>query len=161
MLTVFNPGTLSLPLEEDFRSIQKNGMAFQWRIQGEFLEMKLSGPTIGWIAMGFNPKPGLTGTNLIMGHVTDQGTKMEDLYILGPGNPQPVNKLGGTFSLPAIKGHEDDSGTYLEYQIPLQAKDAYHHTLKPGQQYYVLLAYSVSDDFDHHSRMRTEVSIIL
>ena len=151
----YQPG----PAEE--KKVEKNGMVLEWKMEEAQIRCKVKAPGTGWVAIGFNPKEGLTGTNLIMGAVRNGTCQMSDRFIVKPGEHKAISELGAKEKLSEIKGTEEDGSTTLEFCIPINSSDAYHHTLKAGNGYHVLLAYSQDDDFGHHSIMRTSVYITL
>ena len=154
-------GFIGSKKDHSFSQIEKNGMKLRWKVEGENLICELSAPTKGWIAMGFNTQSGLSKTNLIMGAIRKGKAVVEDHHILSPGVHKKMEALGAKSLIHSISGKETTEGTRIQFSIPLNPKDSYHHHLKKGNTYYVLLAYSWEDDFDHHSAMRTEVEIIL
>lgn len=147
--------------QKPMKEVSKNGMTVQWEIVADSLQVIVFAPTQGWVAIGFNERDELTGTHLIMGSVKNGEVLIEDRYIRKPGDHVSVRALGGVDALAHRKGEETKNGTTLEFRFPLKVEDSYHCLLAPGKSYYLLLAYSESDDFDHHSRMRTSVKIQL
>ena len=135
-------------------------MHFEWKFLIEELEISLSAPTKGWVAVGFNNSDQLKGTNLIMCCVKNGKTLIEDHYIIRSGLHEKVENLGGINRTTIISGKESSSRTSVTLRLQLLA-DQHHPELSAGLTYYVLLAYSISDDFDHHSIMRTTVPITL
>ena len=152
--------TLNAQKESKMNLIEKNGMQAQWNWEGESLYFQVFAPKDGWVAIGLNVKTGLAGTNLIMGAVTDGKVKIDDRYTLKPGNHQAIKNLGGKDLLTKKNGFEDEKGTTITFKIPTLPNDKYHINIEKGKEYYMLLAYSMADDFGHHSMMRTEVKII-
>lgn len=141
-----------------WRTAEKNDMSFTWRVDGNILEGKLRSPAFGWAAVGFNDKSGIVGNNLIMtGFVNGDGYG-EDQFVTGMGVHPTVESLGGTSGLTILDADEDAEGTWVHFQLKL-TDDGYHYFFEAGQTCYLTLAYSVADEFDHHSRMRTEVEI--
>ena len=68
-----------------FNSIEVNGMTFRWAFDGELLHCEATAPTSGWVAIGFNTRDQLSGTNLIMGAVEHDFVTIDDRYIIKPG----------------------------------------------------------------------------
>lgn len=143
------------------KKIEKNGMSIQWKHQGNSIDFEVFAPTKGWVAIGFNQKNQLPGTNLIMGAVAGGQTLMSDRYIVGIGDHQAVEILGGSSHLSNIQGKETAKGTTLSFSISAKALDKFHWNLLEKEAFSLLIAYSQSDDFMHHSRMRTAVEIEL
>lgn len=143
---------------QPWRSVEKNGMSFTWRINGKMLEGKLKSPAFGWVAVGFNDKSGIVGSNLIMTRCVNGEGYGEDQFVTGMGVHPPIESLDGHPGLTILDADEDEEGTWIYFQLDL-TEDGYHYLFEPGETCYLTLAYSVADEFDHHSRMRTEVEL--
>ncbi len=143
------------------QKIEKNGMSVEWEIQGEWLHVKMEAPTTGWVAIGLNPVEGLEGTNLIMAAVETGAVSLSDRYIVAPGDHRSIADLGGTPALTLLEGAESDRLTRIAFKMPLEASDRFHHGLGIGKKIHLLMAFSLEDDFMHHSVMRTSVEISL
>lgn len=141
-----------------WRTVEKNGMSFTWRINEKVLEGKLKSPAFGWVAVGFNDKPGIVGSNLIMTRCVNGEAYGEDQFVTGMGLHPTIESLDGHPGLAILDADEDEEGTWIYFQLDL-TEDGYHYLFEPGETCYLTLAYSVADEFDHHSRMRTEVEI--
>lgn len=146
---------------QNMKTIAKNGMTVSWFVENNRVHFSITAPTTGWVAIGLNTKDQLAGTNLIMGAVSNDQVQISDRYIIRPGKHEAVSSLGGKSALADQAGNEEDGMTRLRFSLPLNARDTYHQKLEAGQSYSLLIAYSVSDDFQHHSRMRSSVQIIL
>ncbi len=144
-----------------WNTLEKNGMRFEWKIEGKHLRCKVEAPTTGWVAVGFNTQEMLKGTNLIMASVEQDFYRVDDRYIVAPGNHQSMETLGMNDQIFDRYGEEHSGKTFIHFAIPLKADDAYHLNLVIGQQYHLLMAYSLEDDFQHHSIMRTSTTIKL
>ncbi|MFK7969092.1 MAG: DOMON domain-containing protein [Bacteroidia bacterium] len=142
-------------------SITKNDMTVRWEQQGEFLRFELEAPTQGWLAIGFNPKDQLAHTQLIMACVEQGKPKVEDFWVLAPGDYRPVSSLQGKAATTQVEGKESTRGTTMSFYVPIQAVDRYHYDLHGHTSFNLLMAYSQSDDFMHHSIMRTSVTVSL
>jgi hypothetical protein len=145
----------------DFNSTTVNGMTFQWRFSKDHLQCKATAPTDGWVAIGFNTKNELSGTNLIMGAVEQDYITIDDRFIVKPGDHKSIIELGGSEAVAQRRGKEENGKTSISFSIPLSVNDKFHHNLIEGKEYYVLMAFSQEDDFQHHSIMRTTIKIKL
>lgn len=143
------------------KSLTKNNMTVEWKFVNDHIEFRMLAPTTGWVAIGFNTTPELTGTNLFMGAVANDKVRVDDRYILNPGNHKSIKELGGLEAVTHINGAESDDKTIIQFSLPAQAVDQYHINLEKGQSIHLLMAYSREDDFSHHSIMRTTTKIIL
>jgi hypothetical protein len=142
-------------------SIEVNGMTFSWAFDRGLLQCEASAPTAGWVAVGFNTKNELKGTNLIMGAIEQEFLNMEDQYIVKPGDHRSVIRLGGSEAVTKRGGKEENGITTISFSLPQLSSDKLHHQLIQGIEYYVLLAFSQEDDFQHHSIMRTTIKLKL
>lgn len=152
---------LTLPANYSQGEIEKNGMTVKWEIKYERIYFEMEAPTDGWVAIGFNEKEGLVGTNLIMGAVKENRLTMTDNFIVGFGDHRPIENLGGSNQLSDKKGKEQGEQTNICFSLPIKAADKFHVDLDKGKTIHLLIAYSTSDDFDHHSIMRTSAKITL
>lgn len=157
---LFLCGLMAMP-DADMNQIEKNGMKICWKVEREEVHFKVFAPTQGWVAIGLNEQNKLVGSNLIMGAVDGDKVAVSDRYIVGFGDHRAVEKLDGISHLSNMDGIENSFGTTIEFSIKRQALDAYHYDLKTGKSLHLLIAYSIADEFEHHSRMRTSVSIVL
>ena len=113
------------------------------------------------MAIGFNTKDELSGTNLIMGAVEQDYVTIDDRFIVKPGDHKSIIELGGSEALVQRTGAEENGKTSISFSIPLSVNDKFHHNLVEGKDYYVLMAFSQEDDFQHHSIMRTTIKLKL
>lgn len=143
------------------KKIEKNGMKVCWQFNDDKVDFEVFAPTKGWVAIGFNEKSDLVGNNLIMGNVENGKITVSDRYIVGFGNHQVVESLGGVNHLSNIEGKENEKGTTIRFSVLKTAMDEYHYDLLREKVFHLLIAYSQEDDFSHHSRMRTSIEIVL
>jgi hypothetical protein len=160
-LVALLPPDCTAQTNDTMNKIGKNGMTVSWKIEEEHLRIVMTAPATGWVAIGFNTADELAGTNLLMGCVINTEVMLSDRYIVAPGDHRPVSDLGGTPAARLLSGSEDEHATRIEFLLPQKASDPWHHTLQAGQTYTLLLAFSLQDDFAHHSAMRTTTTITL
>ena len=145
-------------------SITVEAMTLSWQFEFDQLRILLAAPTAGWLAVGFNTRPGLAQTWLIMGAVLPNHRVMiEEHAILRPGEHQPKTRLGLAERLHSRAGYQHQDITQLTFMLPVKAAedDLYSYDLIAGQSYHLLLAYSRETDFNHHSVMRTAFTLQL
>lgn len=118
-------------------------------------------PDDGWVALGFNDKDAIVHSNLIMVSVQDDLTYSEEFYVMGIGNPRPINKVGSSIQHTVISGSENGGKTTISFSMPIAKTDDKHYSLQKGDTIWLICAYSMEDEFDHHSRMRKHVRITL
>jgi DOMON domain len=141
--------------------VTHNGMSVSWRIDQTHIYFELEASTEGWIAIGFNKKDQLAGTNLIMIAVQKERAILSDRYILAPGDHREIAMLGGEVQAQLLEAWEHQGLTRAIFSLPLKLNDHWRFPLSAGQSLHLLLAYSQEDDFMHHSMMRTSALITI
>jgi hypothetical protein len=147
--------------KEPEKQLSKNGMTVRWQHQNGRVFFEMKAPTSGWVAIGFNEAAELTGTYLLMGCITDGEPLLAEHTVLSPGDYRPMDQLGRPEVATDVSGETKAGITTIRFSLPIEAIDSYRKPLGEGFQYTLLLAYSESDDFQHHSRMRTSLPITL
>ncbi|MEM9361084.1 MAG: DOMON domain-containing protein [Bacteroidota bacterium] len=143
------------------QQVTVNQMDVSWTFKDNTITFDASAPDDGWIALGFNTKDDIVGSNLIMVNVIDGTVNSEDLFVVGVGNPKPVSQLGSQSQIIDASGGESSEKTWVSFSLPTDAVDKYHMDLKKGEKIWLICAFSMEDEFDHHSRMRKHVEIEL
>lgn len=152
---VFSPGCNTINDEQmPADSLAVIDMNIYWQVQDESLYVRLSGPTTGWVSVGFESLPGqvMQGVNYIIGYVTEDSIlHIQDNY----GDTQVTHvsdvSLGGVDNIRAIKGIETAGRTEIEFKIPLNSGDIFDRILVPGNSYSIQLAYGPNDMDDFES----------
>ncbi len=170
LLTVFFSGLLSLSLPSqplfnqgmEEKSVKIDGMTVRWSLQpGGTIECTMTAPTTGWLALGFNTHDDIVGTNLIMASIEQGKVRIEDQYVVRSGEHLPVNMLGGTSAVSNVQGTEQHGISTVSFTITQHAQDRFHHNLTEAASVFLICAYSMEDDFAHHSRMRQHVKVVM
>ena len=126
----------------------------EWSHEKELITFSVTAPTDGWIALGFTEGESIVGTNLIMMRVDNGLVYAEDQFVVGFGEHPTVESIGGKSQIFNLSGIEKKNETTVTFSITKKKEDAYHFDLFEGKELNIWLAWSVSDDFDHHSRER-------
>lgn len=145
----------------NMKEITKNKMTVRWKIEQEFILFEMEAPSNGWVAIGFNETSSLTGTYLLMGRVKNGKAEVVEHYTDKPGSYKPIIQYGVASQITNISGTELEKFTRLKFVIPIKAASSYHKELLSDSEWTFLMAYSIDDDFQHHSIMRTSVDIKL
>jgi len=136
-------------------------ISFTYTIEEELLKCTLEAKTNGWIGVGFNDKNSIVNSDLLLFNIIKGKASNRDLYVKSAGNPRRDSDLGGTNTIQLISGVEKDGITSVVFSIPLNSGDPFdfeHHLNEP---FWLILAYSKEDDFEHHSRVRKHISFKL
>lgn len=143
-------------------SLSAINMNLYWKAQNESLYVRLSGPTTGWISVGFESAPGMVmqGVNYIIAYVTDDSIlHIQDNYGDTPTTHVADTLLGGIDNVRAIKGTEADGRTFIEFKIPLNSGDAFDRVLIEGNTYAVQLAYGPNGYDDYESLHEAYITV--
>ena len=149
-LTVMCLGGLAGP--QGWQRVRAAGMEARLRTVGDELEVELRAPTRGWVVVGFNDHDGLQGARLFFARVVGDQVHAE-AHVTDLSSPPPHHRRAPG-EIAVVHGSERDQGTTVRIRIPKRLHRA-------GPQPWLVLAYSDSDDFSHHSRRREHVRIRL
>ncbi len=135
-------------------------MVFRWRHEDGVLRGSLSAPTPGWLAVGFNDAQRLRGTCFVMAQVSETPPRLE-LHRAAVPDHGPVADRQVQRDLAMVAGSFGDGGSRLRFDLPHHSGDALGVNLRPGAATYLMLAWSHSTDFDHHSAFREHQRVVL
>lgn len=143
------------------KTIEKNGMTVSWQFQNDRIYFTMTAPTTGWITIGFNASTNITGAYLIMGNVIKGKANVVEHYVHSPGNYKSLLELGVEPQIINVSGNQNNNETSISFSLPIKAANKYQKPLAEGYSYTLILAFSMEDDFQHHSVMRTSMNITL
>lgn len=138
--TVIEPDYIEVG-EFNYEKFDTLGMTFQWRTDQDSLYVKLSAPTTGWVAVGFDPTSAMRDANFIIGYVQGNDVFISDSYGDGNYSHEPDSEGGGNDNVADKKGSESATSTQISFTIPLDSGDPRDRPLVAGQTYTILLAY--------------------
>ncbi len=141
-------------LVSDLKRLKVEGFELEWSHTDDQIAFSLKAPTEGWVAIGFTEGSNIVDTNLIQGRVKNGSIVIEDQFVTGFGKHPTVESLGVPSRISNLRGEEYNGVTTISFSIKQKKLDELHYDLSEGKEINVWLAYSVSDDFDHHSRKR-------
>lgn len=157
-------GLMIIPIlkaQQKMNSKTLNGMTVNWQHCSDSIQIEMSAPTGGWLCIGFNEKDEITHANLFMGCVRDNKVELVEHYVISPGNYKPIRDLGILDRVRIIEGAEKDGVTTIRFTIHLNTNNSHQKDLSIGTALSLIMAYSMEDDFQHHSIMRTSTQIQL
>ncbi|MEL7001161.1 MAG: DOMON domain-containing protein [Bacteroidota bacterium] len=152
-ITLFSPAALIA----QGKSVNLGGMEMSYRLRADSIYITLSAPTTGWIGIGFNSQNSIVKSDLILFHIIDNQTEAVDMYVVAAGNPQKDDNLGGQQSITVKHSLEAEGKTTVRFSVALRSRDRYDYQHNPGDDFWLILAYSTHDEFEHHSRMRKHI----
>ncbi|MEO9482198.1 MAG: DOMON domain-containing protein [Ekhidna sp.] len=136
------------------KKLETEGFVLEWTHYKHHIQVSISAPSTGWVAVGFTTESSIVNTNLIQGYVSDGEVFVQDQFVTDLGEHPPVEALAVAPRIFDISGGENKGSTTLNFSIYTKKVDNLHYELAEGNKINVWLAYSESDDFDHHSRKR-------
>ena len=145
----------------EWKSADAGDFHLEWMVDGLNLNIKVTAPTEGWIAVGFNPTKKMKDANIIMGYVEDGMVVIEDHFGSGQISHRNDGSLGGSDDVMNKSGSERNGVTELSYTIPLNSGDPYDRVLTEGHTYKVILASHSKDKITMKHKRRTSMSITL
>jgi hypothetical protein len=143
------------------KHITKNNMTVKWEHKQENILFEMRAPTKGWVAIGFNNTKSLKGTYLLMGRVRKGKAEVVEHYVEQPGVYKPISNYGVINQTSDIEGIEEKNSTIIRFSLPIHTISKYKKQLTKNSNWNLLIAYSLHDDFQHHSIMRTATNIKL
>lgn len=143
------------------KRMEASGILFQYEVKNDSIHAALTAPTKGWVGVGFNTKNSIVGSDLLLFNVRGGQVNGTDLFVKSAGNPFKDSDLGGENTIAIHSGIEQKGYTKIAFSIPLDSGDPNDFVHVLGKKSWLILAYSVSDDFEHHSRVRKHVPFVL
>ncbi len=141
--------------------IEANGLLFKYKNVGDSLFCFISAPSKGWAMVGFNSENTTEKADLKFFAVKNSTTTYLDCKNIGERNYPSDNKLNGEQNIRLIEGIEKNNSSQFHFAIPLKTNDKNDFRIESDVPFYLILAYSVSDDFQHHSIMRKHFRIVI
>lgn len=141
--------------------IEMGGMSLNYQKTNTEIKFEIAAPTTGWVAVGFNDRDAILHADLLQFKVEQGIVYGEDQYVQAMGvHPNDVSLPGGQNQIRNLKGREENGWTYISFDLAWESTDPNDFALRPQKPLWLLLAYSTSDDFAHHSRVRQHQSVI-
>lgn len=86
--------------------------------------------------------------------------RVEMHVALVPEHP-PIETLGGHSGLSDVRGKFSAGVSQVSFSLPTQQGEPYPANLAAGHTTYLMLAWSVAPEFDHHSAWRQQFATVL
>ena len=160
----FNTLILAVPFlmllsTDDAQQIQLGAMRCHYEIMQDSIELELEAPTIGWLAIGFNSENNIIGSDLLQFSIREGQVVYEDQYVQAMQVHPADLSQGGQSNVHILGGEEQSGRTRIRFRIPMHSGDALDFKHTRGREFWMIMAYSQSDDFDHHSTMRKHLKM--
>lgn len=134
---------------EGWNTLNHDGFTLKWRVSGSNLEVELTGPGTGWIAVGFAGSYMMHDSNIIIGAVSGSSVNVRDDFGIDSGTHVSDSSLqGGEQNVSSISGEQDSAATTISFTTPLDSGDLYDNALAEGNTYGVIFAAGPDDNLD-------------
>lgn len=128
--------------DDGFSTIElDSGFTFRWKIDGDEIEAIISGPTTGWVSVGFNPQNRMQGGTYVIGYVQRGEVNMRHDWGHSATGHRAVTDMGGTSRLTSLGGSEEGGVTELSFRLPLDPGDRYFSPIRTGETNTVIWAF--------------------
>ncbi len=132
---------------QDYKySFDAEDMNVSWTVDGDKIHVKLSAPTEGWVAIGFDPEDAMQGADIAIGAVKKGKVRIEDHFGNRKRGHSPDDKLGGGNNIMDPQGMEENGVTTISFTRALSAGDKYDKTIETGKLYRIMVAYGSGRD---------------
>jgi hypothetical protein len=146
---------------QGFKRVEWGDMQLDWKVNGANAEFRISAPTTGWVAVGFDPSSRMKDANLIIGYVGADGPVARDDFGVAATSHAPDEGYSGSADhITALEGSEQDGRTELRFTLPLDSGDPRDTVLVPGGEHTVILAYGTEDELSAYHAKRTTMKIV-
>ncbi|TFG62846.1 MAG: hypothetical protein E4H36_07035 [Spirochaetales bacterium] len=144
-----------------FKTQSSSGIDLSWKTDKDFIYVKVSAPTEGWIAVGFGATSAMKDANIIMGYVSGKDTVLEDQFGTGLFTHKKDTDLGGSDSIVEKSGTVKNKVTELRFKLKLDSGDKFDVPLVPGKPVNVILSYRNDTNMTNKHSVRTKLQITL
>ncbi len=155
------PGRQALLREDgEWRSLFRGGMLFRWRHEEDSLLGEVSAATAGWMAVGFNDTDSLKGTCFVMAQLSVPPARVELRRALVPDHIR-IDDPAVQEALQVRRRSYATGRSQLDFRLLHAVGDTLGVNLSPGATTYLMMAWSRSPDFAHHSAFRDHRGVVL
>ena len=155
-----NPETAK-KTEAVFKTVTVKKWTFSYAIDGKNLVAKVSYPTKGWVAIGFNPKRKMANANIVIGCASDKGVVIRNDYGIAPTEHKAKVDIGRKDCISDGNVTMVNKVTTLFFTMPLDNGDPKDEPLVPGKEITVLFAAGDQPDLtvEHFDVTKTKLTL--
>jgi hypothetical protein len=123
-----------------FIEVKANKFLFSYKVDGENFVARVTYPTAGWVAVGFNPTKMMKGANFIIGSVVNGKTVISDEFGDSEDSHAPDTVHGGKYNVVNGSVTTDKGTTTMSFTIPLKSGDDKDAVLEKGKPIKLIFA---------------------
>jgi hypothetical protein len=127
-------------------TLETNGYRLVWAVAGDMLDVTMSAPTTGWVAVGFHTEGAMKNADIVIGYVSAGQAAVRDDFGTDYTRHASDISLGGTDDVSSATGTETGGRTSISFSIPLSSGDANDHELVPGSTVSIIMANGSNGD---------------
>jgi hypothetical protein len=147
-------------LKDGRKQVSFADVTLQWKVIESEIEITLSAPTKGWVAIGFHPSEMMQDANFIIGYVKDETPVVRDDFGTWFSSHESDEELGGTNDVTLLSGTEIGNETSLSFRLPLDSGDENDQVIVPGEETPVLLAFGTKDSLSSMHRKKAKKTVV-
>jgi hypothetical protein len=115
----------------------------KWKLEDDTLKIRLASSYKGYMALGMNTKPTMTGADLVVAAIDSKGKiSVEDHFCKKGKTHTKDTELGGTSRIIRKSAKSKKGWTAVDIVLKASSDDANDVSIKPGNTYYFLVAAS-------------------
>ena len=150
-LTAANDSAVATAKETPYTTVKAGKFTFAYKVDGANLCARVTYPTKGWVAVGFNPTSMMKGANMIMGALVNGKTVSSDEYGVSDVSHKPDTAIGGKNNILSADCKQANGVTEFSFTIPLDSGDPKDVKLSVGAKVKVIFAAGATANFkDKH-----------
>lgn len=153
-------GTEGLLFAQQTLTGKARGIMVSFTVQTDAVEVTMSAPVKGWVAIGIDPTDKMKDADFKIGYIKDGMVYIRDDYGNSPTGHTEDVKLGGTSDIRSYSGTEANGVTTITFVIPRQSSDTKDKALSAGA-HKIIVAASDSDSFTSKHKMVGSFSVTL
>jgi hypothetical protein len=145
----------------EFIVVSVKKFQFSYKVENDRLVGRVSYPTNGWVAVGFNPVRAMMGANFIMGCVNDGKPFVSDEFGATEFSHSPDTAHGGKYDITDGNVITANGTTTLSFSIPLNSGDDKDVVLEKGKPIKVIFAAGKKPDLKtgHNALGKTTITL--
>ena len=147
--------------ENEFTVVNAKKFVFSYKVDGDNLVARISYPTAGWVAVGFNPVKMMQGANFVIGSVIGDKTVISDEFGATKYSHAPDTAHGGKYDVVNGSVVSEKGVMTMSFTIPLRSGDDKDVVLEKGKPIKVIFAAGKKPDLGKKHSVLAKTTITL